>query len=406
MLYQFIEMNFAPLVGLLFLFFFLLTNTTSDKAMQRIFILLALLESVEMIAYSAELWTATFSEPTPWRILLSAIGYSIRPVLLLCIVQLAARFEVTDRKFLILSIPALVNIVGAFSAFLTGIVYSYDAENRFVRGPLGYMPHVIMFFYLICILVLSVKRSARKRKESAIVWAICVVVVFATVAEAVLSVRSFGRTAIVLSTLAYYLYFQTLIYKEDIQSYMEQTIQTQKEHLREMNVIGVLANEYVTVCYVDGEKDVVTPYRMDPFIERHYGEILRSGVSFEQVFMAYVTQNILEEDRAFFLELADLQEMLSYLRQNGNISRKYRVLRDGNVLYCEMRAELVRSNTETDDIVFGFSNNDTRVRKEMIYQSAVQQELDKVEEAKRSLSGIAELARQLQDAIGDKFSEI
>lgn len=40
---------------------------------------------------------------------------------------------------------------------------------------------------------------------------------------------------------------------------------------------------------------------------------------------------------------------------------------------------------------------------EMVYQSTVQQELDKVEEAKNSLSGIADLAKQLKEAIEEKL---
>ena len=45
-----------------------------------------------------------------------------------------------------------------------------------------------------------------------------------------------------------------------------------------------------------------------------------------------------------------------------------------------------------------------RVLKGMVYQSTVQQEMNKVAEAKDSLAGIAELARQLQEAIEEKLS--
>ena len=173
-----------------------------------------------------------------------------------------------------------------------------------------------------------------------------------------------------------------------------------------MSLIGVLAREYVTVCYVDSEKDLVTAYRMDPYIEKMYGELLRAGVTFEQVFRAYVNADIYEEDREFFLNLADVQSMLSYLRQNGSLSRKYRVFRNQTILYCEMRVELVYTEEGREDLIFGFSNNDMRVRREMVYQSAVEQELSEVEEAKASLSGIAELARQLQEAIEDKLSTL
>lgn len=406
MLYHFIIINFPALTGLFFLVLFLLTNRALDKSVQRTFYLLVILESVELIAFSSELWTASFAEPTMLRVLLCAIGYGIRPILLLCILQMVMRSELGGKQAFILAIPALINVVAAFSAFFTDLVYSFNEKNQFVRGPLGYVTHVVLVLYLACILVISIKRSETSRLESVIVCAICTVIILSIVMEAIFPVYNISRTAMVLSTLAYYLFFQTIIYQEEIRGYMEQTFQNQKEHLREMNIIGILANEYVTVCYVDVEKNIVTPYRMDPFIEERYGDALRSGVPFEHIFQTYITKDILEEDRDFFLNLANLQEMLSYLRQHGRIARKYRVMREGVVLYCEMRAELVSTDSDVEDIVIGFSNNDTRVRKEMIYQSTVQQEIDKVIETKESLSGIASLAKQLQEAIEDKLLEL
>ena len=68
--------------------------------------------------------------------------------------------------------------------------------------------------------------------------------------------------------------------------------------------------------------------------------------------------------------------------------------------------ELVRNVEGEEDMVLGFSNNDTRVRREMVYQSTVQQEMDKVEAAKNSLAKIADLARQLQEEIADKLSAL
>lgn len=406
MLYSIMNIDFAPLAGLLFLAVFLISNKDTDKSVNRFFLSLCILEFVELFVYSLELWTATFAERTVWRVLLSAIGYSIRPVIVLIILCVSAKLSVKDRKTFILAIPAILNVIIAFSAFFTDIAYSYTEANEFVRGPLGYVPHIVMFFYLLCILIFSCTRKGKAPMETVIIWAICLVLVLAIVCEAVFSVRSMGRTAIVLSTMAYYLYFQTITFRQGIAGYMEQTIQTQKDHIREMNIIGVLAQEYVTVCYVDSQKDVVTPYRMDPFIEAHYGESLRSGVRFEDVFEAYVRNDIMEEDQKFFLDLADLQEMLSYLRENGSIAKKYRVWRDGKVIYCEMRVELVKAETGAEDIVFGFSNSDARVHREMVYQSAVEEELEKVQAARKSLSGIAKLAGELQQMIEENLAEL
>lgn len=42
-------------------------------------------------------------------------------------------------------------------------------------------------------------------------------------------------------------------------------------------------------------------------------------------------------------------EFFSYLRTNGSLSRKYRVWRDETFLYCEMRTELVGTETGIED---------------------------------------------------------
>ena len=405
MVYDFVVLNFVPLAGILFLFIFLICNGESEKRRQYLFYLILALELLEMIFYSAEFKTEAFAHPTLWRRLFSALCYSIRPMLLIGLLCLSLRKELSKQKFILLSIPAVINILASFSAFFTGIVYSYNAKNELVRGPLGYTMHVIVFFYLIMMLICSIRSWGKGvGLENLIILSGFVVVVIAIVLEAVFSVRSLGRSAIVLSTIAYYLYFQTQTYNEQLRAYMENTISTQQEHLREMNVISVLANEYVTVCYVDVKKDIVTPYRITPVLEERYGEVLRSGVSFEQVFKAYINHDIYEEDRSFFMNVSKLPDMISYLKENGNLSRKYRVRREGTMIYCEMRVELVPNEDGTEDLVFGFSNNDSRVRREMVYQSTVKQEIDKVEEARKSLSGIAELAGQLKDEIEEKLS--
>ena len=407
MLYNFIVINFAPLAGLLFLFIFLFLDDRSDRKIRDSFVLFCFMELIEIIFYSLELWTASFAEPTVWRILFSAVGYGIRPFLMIGIIYLEAPEKLSGKRKLLVSIPALVNLVVVFSAFFTDLAYSYNAENELVRGPLGYTTHIVLLFYLAVTLVSSIMNAGKGQKiANSIIWAICFVITIAMVLEILFPVHSLGRTAIVLSTAAYYLYFQTQMYHESMKEYMVQTIDAQKEHLREMNIINVLAKEYVTVCYVDVKKNCVIPYRMDPFIEKQFGETLRSGVTFEEVFRAYLFREILEEDRDFFLDLSNLKEMRAYLKLNGSLSKNYRVLRDGRIIYCEMRAELVSAGTGNEGIVFGFSNNDSRVRKEMVYQSAVQQEMDRVKEARESLAPIADLARQLQEAIEDKLSSL
>lgn len=75
----FIEYNLAPVMGLLFLIIALLQNDTIEKGEKKILSVICGIEFLEMAAYDLELVAASWDHPTYFRILMSAIGYSLRP---------------------------------------------------------------------------------------------------------------------------------------------------------------------------------------------------------------------------------------------------------------------------------------------------------------------------------------
>lgn len=203
--------DFTPLAGILFLLLFLRFNSSLEKEVKKIFYLLVNLELLELLLYSAELYTASFSEPTVVRTLLSAMGYTVRPVLIYLILQLTLQNEHKTWKHKLLILPLVFNIIVAFSALFTDIAYTYDADNVFVRGPLGFTTHVVLLFYLITVLVIIIRTySGRKKLETIVVFWMVILISGSMILEALYDVRDVGRTAIVLSMIFYYMYFQTL----------------------------------------------------------------------------------------------------------------------------------------------------------------------------------------------------
>ena len=86
---------------------------------------------MELLVYSAELGTASFAKPTYLRILLSAIGYSIRPFLILGIFRLGLHNnQIKEKQMILLSSVAFLNVIAAFSAFFTDIVY--DVSGKYI----------------------------------------------------------------------------------------------------------------------------------------------------------------------------------------------------------------------------------------------------------------------------------
>ncbi len=210
--------NYAAAIGIIFMAIFLIPNSFLNKKIRNTFFLLIILEMVEALVYNLELWTATFSYYTWWRTLLSAIGYAVRPIITFLFLQISIRnHEKFQKQKMLWAIPMLLNIVAAFSAFFTDAVYSYTPDNLFVRGPLGYFTLLVLAFYILCIVFFSAKNSQGMNKyESAIVFAIALLLISSMIIEIIYSVRNINRTTMVLSTVFYCMFFFSDIYQRDI----------------------------------------------------------------------------------------------------------------------------------------------------------------------------------------------
>ena len=206
--------NFAPVVGMLFLLIFLSFNARLDGKIKRLFFLLLALEALELIAYNAELVFAAQSSFSPWRIFLSAVGYSLRPVLSYLVLKLTLRRRLPRTAEILLLLPLALNLLISFSAFWTDIAYSYTPDNVFVRGPLGYSSHIAVFLYLAILVGVTLSQLHRRNKlESLIMIATSSLIMGSMAIEAIWLIRSIGRTAYVLSTVFYYMFFQTQEYQ-------------------------------------------------------------------------------------------------------------------------------------------------------------------------------------------------
>ncbi len=211
--YNYFTITFAPCIGIVFLLIFLFNNSMLNKKIKGAFYALIFLELAQIIFYGLELWTSTFSEPVMARTLLSALGYSIRIIIAYIILRLSIRNLKNKKILALLTVPAYINLVASFSAFFTDIVFSYTSANEFVRGPLGYVPHVISIFYLLAILVTVVTEfSVRSKLETIIVFSIVALIAFSIVTEAMFDIRDISQICTVLSIIFYYMFFQSQTY--------------------------------------------------------------------------------------------------------------------------------------------------------------------------------------------------
>ena len=104
--------------------------------------------------------------PTVWRILFSAICYSLRPIIVLLIIALVCK---RLPKFVL--IPAAINVLLSFSALFSNVVFYFNELNSFQRGPLGYSAYVVSVLYILGLLVVTIRtRPDHSKEESTIAF--------------------------------------------------------------------------------------------------------------------------------------------------------------------------------------------------------------------------------------------
>ncbi len=214
MLHDLIHINYTTVLLVGFMIVFLMTNVSFEKRTARLFMASIVICFILVIVDSVESYTETWAEPSNLRILMSAIGYTLRP---LCILGVLLIITI-DRKInrVLLYAPAIINTVVSFSAFFCDWAYSYDADNKFVRGPLGIATYITSAIYLILLCWVSVHYIMEKSYfEAMIVFAIIFTSVLSISLEVAFAFDGFINACMAVSVTFYYMFYMVQKFKND-----------------------------------------------------------------------------------------------------------------------------------------------------------------------------------------------
>lgn len=207
-LFEIIQNNFVAVAITLFLLLFILTNNNFENRINRLF--LAAVCCV-LILIVEEVWEAQLARGTtftPLRIVLSAIGYTLRPLVPFFLTIMIKKMEKKTIK--LLSIPLIFNTVVAFSALFCKISFGYTQDNEFVRGPLGYTPFVVASFYICILLTFTIMKCSKEGlMEAMIVSAIVLLAFMSTIMESVFHFQFIQNPSIATSITFFYLFLHS-----------------------------------------------------------------------------------------------------------------------------------------------------------------------------------------------------
>lgn len=208
MVFEFIQNNFVGVAITLFLILFILTNNNFEKKTNRLFLAAASCVLILIIEEAWEAQLALQSNYNPMRVVLSAIGYALRPMIPYFLVIMVRSY--TKWAFAAMSAPLVFNAIVSFSALFCRSFFWYTPDNEFVRGPLGSTPFVVAGFYVVVLLTLTLRECRNAElMEAMIVSAIVMLAFISTVMESVFHFQFIQNPSIGTSITFYYLFLHS-----------------------------------------------------------------------------------------------------------------------------------------------------------------------------------------------------
>lgn len=208
MLFEMIQSNFVAVAITSFLMLFILTNNNFDKKTNRLFLAAAICVFILIIEEAWEAQLALKTTYSPLRVMLSAIGYFLRPMVPYLLVMMVKSYS--GVRFILLSIPIVFNALVAFSSLFCKVSFGYTSNNEFVRGPLGFTPFLTAGFYVAVLLTLTIWECRNGGlMEAMIVSAIVLLAFLSTVMESIFHFQFIQNPSIATSITFYYLFLHS-----------------------------------------------------------------------------------------------------------------------------------------------------------------------------------------------------
>ena len=136
------------------------------EKMKSLTFLAVVLLILETVSFYLERWSQTFETLSVLRPMMTALTYSLYPLILIVITRMTAK-KLIRLRFWLLMIPELICIPVFFSSQWTDIVFHFDEENHYHGGLVPNLPYILFGFYAVIFVISNImylKRYSRKHR--------------------------------------------------------------------------------------------------------------------------------------------------------------------------------------------------------------------------------------------------
>ncbi len=213
-MYEIFMSNFVTLFLIAGFILLLATGNVFSKRIERLFSIGALCVLALIMVDIADTYFSHQPTLNPLRYWSSALGYTIRPMTLGIFISILLRKR---RNYFYLWLPIIVACIIAMTNYWTHIMFYFDQNNVFYRGPLGLLPHSLSLTYMGLLLYYSIARfNTTDFGEMLLVVYIVAICLIAMYFETFYSMKYLLTGAITCACMVYFTYLYVQIYKTDV----------------------------------------------------------------------------------------------------------------------------------------------------------------------------------------------
>ncbi len=212
-MYEIITFNFVTLFLISGFVLLLCTGDVFDKKIEMLFAVGIACVFVLVVVDVVDSYMSHQPTLHNARYFSSALGYTVRPIALGVFISILLRRR---KDLLYLWVPIIIESIIAMTNYWTHIMFYFDENNVFYRGPLGLLPHSLCIVYMVLLAYYAIKRfNTTDTGEIITVFYIIAICLFAMYFETFHGIKYLLTGAIVCACTIYYTYLYVQIYKTD-----------------------------------------------------------------------------------------------------------------------------------------------------------------------------------------------
>ncbi len=160
-----------------------------------------------------------------------------------------------------------------------------------------------------------------------------------------------------------------------IKTYDQERNSINQEHLRRLEVIEGLSVNYDSILYADLDKDKILPYRLSSRTKHQFNERFQIR-RFLWYISDYIDTWVHPEDRGKVSQVTAPEYIRKRLADTKTYYINYRVVKDEQIQYLQLRIVNVGSKDHISQIVMGYRRVDEEIRREMEQKQLLKEALN------------------------------